>query len=150
MASDSLPTDPTEVDLVTYLASAGLTDAEIASAAGLPIEQVQRSPAVLGAGLGALHDARVERALWTRSVGGVTWKEVLDREGGVVRLHSDLPADVGAAGKYLAARMPQAWGERVAHDVQVRIVRDVAAIEARIIEATESDPPPGLALDPAP
>jgi hypothetical protein len=109
------PVDPLADDdapnQVRALAEQGLTDSEIALRVGASVEAVRAMPDVR-VPLSPVHDARVERALYERAVGGETWAEVSDKLGGTVRLYQRVLPDPSAAAKWLATRKAEAWGDR--------------------------------------
>lgn len=103
--------DPfSDVDDIPTLAARGLTADEIAVQLGMSVDAVRQAPGYASAGLTDAHDARVERALWERAAGGITWSESITKLGERVRLEKRLDPDVAAAKLYLQARKPQRWG----------------------------------------
>ena len=108
-----MPVDPLADDdapnQVRALAEAGLTDSEIAVRVGASVDAVRAMPDVR-VPLSPVHDARVERALYERAVGGETWNEVADKLGGTVRLYSRVLPDSNAAAKWLATRKAE-WSQ---------------------------------------
>lgn len=143
------PFAPTNVRHVTptqHMLDSGCTDAEIASALGIDLADVQRLPEIAGAQLGPVHAGRVERALYSRAVGGVTWSEKLDKMGDVHKLEADMPADVGAAKAVLAALAPERWGQAAGDRVAVVVVRFPDQVMQPVIEGEMSSvllSPPG-------
>lgn len=95
---------------VADLARAGMTDAEISAATGVPLHMVATSPDVLQP-MTDLHDARVQRALYSAAVGGEAWSEKLDRFGDVHTVREYRAPDARAAMQWLERRQPAAWGE---------------------------------------
>ena len=140
------PKPPAVRHSLRELAAAGLTDAEIAAATGLPLATVQASPDVL-VPLGEAHDARVARAVYQAAVGGETWTEKLDKFGEVQRLREYVMPDTRAAAFYLENRQRQAWGGTVKETVRVVVARDVGRLrDATIYDASdelENFPSPG-------
>ena len=123
MAYDPLADDPKPVALtVRDLALAGYTDSEIAATTGRSVESVTNDPAVL-VPLGDAHILRLERALYSRGVGGVTWEERLDKLGEVRRVESQLVPDVKAAVTVLERRAPDRWQDGRQEQLNVVIVR---------------------------
>jgi hypothetical protein len=61
--------------------------------------------------LSPVHDARVERALYERAIGGETWADAQDKLGGTVRLYQRVLPDVTAAKQWLQARKAEAWAQ---------------------------------------
>ena len=108
MAIDPLADD--EPANVRQLAEQGLTDAEIALRVGASVEAIRAMPDVRVA-LSDVHDARVERALYERAVGGETWSEQADKLGGTVRLYQRVLPDPTAAAKWLAIRKASEWAQ---------------------------------------
>lgn len=116
MSLADLPAAPVSA---AALAADGLLPAEIAAALGVSEGQVLaelgddwRQPA---------HVARVEAALFSRAVGGVTWREQPDKLGGVMRLESERLPDVAAAGRILAAHMPALYGQDATPPIRVTV-----------------------------
>lgn len=135
------------------LARAGLTDAEIAAATGLPLADVQASPDVL-VPLGEAHDARVARAVYQAAVGGERWQDKLDKFGDVQRVREQVLPDTKAAAFYLENRQRAAWGGNAERGVRVVVVA-MDAMRARVMadadarrDAIELEPAPGR--DPTP
>lgn len=104
---------------VATLAADGLLPAEIAVALGMTEWQVL---AELGeAWANPSHVARVEAALFSRALGGVTWREQPDKLGGVIRLESERLPDVAAAAKVLAAYQPARYGQDATPPIRVTV-----------------------------
>ena len=113
---------PLPVTTARDLALAGLTDTEIAAATGRSVESVQSDPAVL-VPLGDAHIARIERALYGRAVGGVTWEERLDKLGEVRRVEAQVLPDPKSATTILERRAPDRWQAGRQEQLNVVIVR---------------------------
>lgn len=129
-----------------HMLDSGCTDAEIASALGIDLADVQRLPEMATAQLGAVHAGRVERALYSRAVGGTIKAEKLDRMGEVHELVSDLPPDPAAAKAVLAALAPERWGQAAGDRVAVVVVRFPEQLQPVAIEGEVSSvllSPPG-------
>lgn len=125
------PAVPAALPTIRELALAGFTDAEIADRLGLPLHAVTESPDVLGA-LGPAHDERVARALYARAVGGIAWREQLDKFGDKHRLRETLAPDPKAALAWLQTRQRDAWSVQQSERVVVVVAR--AGDDARVIE----------------
>lgn len=113
--SDLIPPPVT----VATLAADGLLPAEIGAALGLPMGDVLAqlpeswvSPALV---------SRSEAALFSRAIGGTTWREVPDKTGGVTRLESELLPDVAAAKAVLAAYQPARYGQDATPPIRVTV-----------------------------
>ena len=129
------PAVPAALPSIRELALAGLTDEEIADRLGIPLASVAESPDVL-VPLGEAHDARVQRALYARAVGGTRWAEKLDKFGDVHRLREYVEPDARAALSWLQARQRQAWGQDAAEGVRVVVVSLDAMRERSLHGAT--------------
>ena len=115
--------DPfSDVDDIPTLAARGLTADEIAVQLGMSVDAVRQAPGYVSAPLTDAHDARVERALWERAAGSVTWSESITKLGELVRLEKRLDPDVAAAKLYLQARKPQRWGNAPSETARVYVV----------------------------
>ena len=125
------PAVPAALPTIRELALAGFTDAEIADRLGLPLHAVTESPDVLGA-LGPVHDERVARALYARAVGGIAWREQLDKFGDLHRLRESVEPDPKAALAWLQARQRDAWAAQASERVVVVVAR--AGDDSRVIE----------------
>ena len=115
-----------------------MTDAEIAAATGLTVAQVATSPDVLQP-MTDLHDARVQRALYSAAVGGEAWAEKLDRFGDVHTVREYRPPDARAAMQWLERRQPAAWGE-AARPVTYVVVERVQGMASASHALPASDP----------
>ena len=111
-----------DADDIPTLAARGLTADEIAVQLGMTADAVRQAPGYASAGLTDAHDARVERALWERAAGGVTWSESITKLGELVRLEKRLDPDVAAAKLYLQARKPDRWGNAPSETARVYVV----------------------------
>lgn len=100
----------TDTDTVASLAAAGLTASEIGERVSISEDVIRSHPDYIGAALGTAHDARVERALYERAVGSITWAESITKLGERVTLRRSADPDVAAAKLYLQARAPARWG----------------------------------------
>lgn len=116
MSLADLPAAPVSA---ATLAADGLLPEEIARALGVSEGQVL---AELGDGWRQpAHVSRVEAALFSRAIGGVTWREQPDKLGGVMRLEADRPPDVAAARAVLAAHMPSLYGQDATPPIRVTV-----------------------------
>ena len=114
--------DDTDSDRIAALAAAGLTPDEIGTQLGMTADAVRQHPAYAAAPLTAAADARVERALWERATGAVSWSETITKLGERVRLERKLDPDVAAAKLYLQARAPDRWGASPSEGGKVYVV----------------------------
>jgi hypothetical protein len=148
---------PDTIPLARYLADAGLTEAEIASAMGIGRGEVARLPELAEVTIGATHVARLERSLYEAALPGETWSEKATPAGDVVRLSAYRAPDVSAAKALLAANAPRKYGDapsaavthqtvimQVASDhAAVASLRQLLGLERPVIEA-ERVPPAGV------
>ncbi|MEQ1580923.1 MAG: hypothetical protein ABL964_10050 [Steroidobacteraceae bacterium] len=114
MSLADLPATPVSV---ASLSESGLLPGEIAAALGLPLGDVLArlpepwvSPALV---------SRSEAALFSRAIGGTTWRDVPDKTGGTMRLESELLPDVAAAKAVLAAHKPALYGQDATPPIRV-------------------------------
>lgn len=84
---------------------------------------------------GDMADARVERALFQRAVGGSKkgWREAATKDGDVVTLEweEDLPPDTAAASRWLEARNRKDWGLKatLTHEGDIEVRDSRSALE---------------------
>jgi len=139
--------DPfSDVDDIPTLAARGLTADEIAVQLGMSVDAVRQAPGYVSAPLTDAHDARVERALWERAAGSVTWSESITKLGERVRLEKRLDPDIAAAKLYLQARKPDRWGSAPSETARVYVVAlPAVARDARSwLDAIEHGSAPAL------
>lgn len=155
----SVPT-PDEVRLAKHVCRLGATDQELAAALGRDVATVKRwmvsdesfsHACKVG---GDLADARVERGLYARAVGGTRWsrREAVTKGGEIVTLESEeevLP-DTAAASRWLEARKRKDWGIKsvVEHqgELEVRNSRaTLASVVARALKASGENAAPAPA-----
>ena len=116
------PSEPTEneIRLAKHVCRLGATDQELAAALNRDVATVKRWMITYEAFShackvgGDLADARVERGLYQRAVGGIKkgMREQVTKSGEIVELEywEDLPADTAAASRWLEARKRKDWG----------------------------------------
>lgn len=122
MASKSVgrPTkyDPKMAELARNLALLGCTNAEIADELGVSLTTLDNwradIPEFFGAFKAGRRLARAETAasLHKRANGAVVWKDVLDKDGNVVRLQQQLAPDIASIKFQLTNTEPDKWQDR--------------------------------------
>jgi hypothetical protein len=138
---------PEDVEFVYRLALLGAGQPQIADALGITLEsfaQWRRRYPVLENALkegGIKADAEMAHSFFHRAKGYEFKSEKIFclRDGTVVRVPTveHVPADPGAASKWLSARQPELWVQRVAVDVNVSVT-DARERNLKLIEQVES------------
>lgn len=147
MAKAFNPTIVGTISPVALMLESGCTDAEIASALGIDLADVQRLPEMQSAQLGPVHASRTERSLYALSVGQAcetTTRQMPDGSELVTR--KQLAPDAAAAKAVLAALAPERWGQAAGDRVAVVVVRFPDQVMQPVIEGEMSSvllSPPG-------
>lgn len=158
----AVPPTPEQCHQAKMACQLGATDLELASILGVSVPtikkwQVTNEQFSFACRVGGdMADARVERALFQRAIGGTRkgTREATTKDGDVVELEwsEEVLPDVAASSRWLEARKRKDWGVKSVHthegEIEVRNSRaTLASVVARAIKANSTTPAPAKTED---
>lgn len=150
------PSVPTaeQCTLAKKVCRLGATDLELASILGRDVATIKRwmvtdeafsHACKVG---GDMADARVERGLYQRAVGGTKWskREAITKDGDVVTLESteEVLPDTAAASRWLESRKRKDWGLKsiVEHQGELEVRNSRATLASLVSRHMSRNPKP--------